>query len=511
MAIELAHRSGQALSQEQLTSLINSKLSSTMLARSGFEHTVIRELGAIHDQGATTQQIALKVLELQKQMSDRLILIQQKTEAILTQQVELAEYPIPRLFIVLPENPTEYDPANWFRTKFRLHFICECGKHTQPAGTKVVHHLHLAKHEGYLVREPTAFFKKYGPFLMLMLELIKVGSNIAGHFVPALATLKVVELVDSVQQSIETVTAQIDYSLECIDKEMEKLRSSSLGELGETDHTPMTQQDLTNYLSNVEGLEGVELRLLGSFLKTSKADNLLGNLYRITTADGHVKWVCRDHYRTGYQEAHTQKLRDIVKLANGTFDEQSGIVEISLQSSFSAAEFFGALVKAKGVLELILDFNWECTKKDIEVLRDAIKTSMVAILHVDLRNFRPSLRTQLLSTPAKYEPLYLLLKPDNLISVHLVLPQDLIKLSDFTPRRPPHLHKLTFELLVGVTQNGAKQFRVLSEILNTKSTTISWYQSTGEKGAQALSEALKTNSTLTTLDIQYYSIGYKHN
>jgi len=152
---------------------------------------------------------------------------------------------------------------------------------------------------------------------MLMLELIKVGSGIAGHVVPALATLKVVELVDSVQQSIETVTAKIDYSLECIDKEMEKLRASSLGELGDTDHHPMTHQDLTNYLSNVEGLEGVELRLLGSFLQTSKADNLLGNLYRMTTADGHVKWVCHDHYRAGYQEAHAQKLRDIVKLANG--------------------------------------------------------------------------------------------------------------------------------------------------------------------------------------------------
>jgi len=131
-------------------------LSST-LARSGFEQTVIRELGAIHDQGATTQEIVFKVFDLQKQMNDRLILIQKKTEAILTQQVELAEYPTPRLFIVLPEKPTEYDPANWFRTKFRLHFICECGEHTQPAESKVVHHLHLAKHEGYLVREPTAF------------------------------------------------------------------------------------------------------------------------------------------------------------------------------------------------------------------------------------------------------------------------------------------------------------------------------------------------------------------
>jgi len=95
-AIEFARQSGQPLSKEQLTSLFHSKLSPALQVRSGFEHTVIRELGAIHEQGATTQQIALKVLELQKQMNDRLILIQKKTEAILTQQVELAEYPMPR-------------------------------------------------------------------------------------------------------------------------------------------------------------------------------------------------------------------------------------------------------------------------------------------------------------------------------------------------------------------------------------------------------------------------------
>lgn len=98
-----------------------------------------------------TQQMARKVLELSEEMKSRMILIQSRTEAILNQQLELAEYPIPRLFIVFPEELTEYDPGNWF--------ICECGKHTEPSNTNVPYHLHLAKHEGYLIREPTEFFK----------------------------------------------------------------------------------------------------------------------------------------------------------------------------------------------------------------------------------------------------------------------------------------------------------------------------------------------------------------
>ena len=99
---------------------------------------------------------------------------------------------------------------------------------------------------------------KYGPFLMVMLELIKFVTSIAVHVVPPLARLKEVELVDSVQQSVENGAAKIDYSLKCIDKQLEKLQASSMGDLNDADN-PMaiTQQDLVNYLSDVEALDGI--------------------------------------------------------------------------------------------------------------------------------------------------------------------------------------------------------------------------------------------------------------
>ncbi|KAG0287283.1 hypothetical protein BGZ96_008787, partial [Linnemannia gamsii] len=374
--IEQARQSGKPLTSEALSSLMASKLTPSSMAEFGFERTVLHKLNGLYDQGATTQHIAQKVWELQKQMNDRLILIQNKTEAILTQQLELTDYPIPRLFIVLPEEPTTYHPGNWFRTKFRLHFICECGKHTEANNTKISHHLHLANHGGYLVREPTEFFKKYGPFLLLMLELIKFGTSIAGHVVPTLASLKVVELADSVKQSAELIAAKIDYSVECIDNQLAKIQASSPGDFIDTEpRATMTQQDLTDYLSDVEGLEGVELRQLGSFLKTSEEENLFGNLYRMTTSEGHVKWVCRHHYRASYQEKYTKKLRDVVQLAKGEFDEQLGRIEIVLRSRIAATEFYNAVSKAKGVLELIIDWHLECRKSDLEELDNALKQS----------------------------------------------------------------------------------------------------------------------------------------
>ncbi|KAF9294783.1 hypothetical protein BGZ74_011099, partial [Mortierella antarctica] len=195
-AVEQASHSGSPLNAKAMQDLIGKHLVPCTNAEDSQQYlvqnvgTLVRDMGELKLQGGVIEQLARKMIDMQQEALDRLTLIQSKTEAILTQQLELAEYPIPRLFIVLPEEPVKYDPGNWFRTKFRLHFICECGKHTEAHNSKVRHHLHLAKHEGYLVREPTEFFKKYGPFLLLMLELIKFGTSVAGHVVPTLASLK---------------------------------------------------------------------------------------------------------------------------------------------------------------------------------------------------------------------------------------------------------------------------------------------------------------------------------
>ncbi|KAF9960860.1 hypothetical protein BGZ72_005696 [Mortierella alpina] len=397
----------------------------------GFQGAVMHKLDGLYDQGALTQKIAQDVLKLQKQMNDRLILIQSKTEAILTQQLELAEYPIPRLFIVLPEEPAKYDPGNWFRTKFRLHFICECGKHTEASNNKVPHHLHLAKHEGYLVREPTEFFKNYGPFLLLMLELIKFGTSVAGHVVPTLASLKVIELADSVKQSVEQVTAKIDYSLKCIDKQLAKIQELSPGDLTDTERREsMTHEDLTNYLNDVEGLEGVELRQLGSFLKISEDESLLGNLYRMTTPDGHVKWVCRDHYRAGYQEKFVQKLREIVASSGGEFDEQQGRIKITLESSIAATEFYEAITKAKGVLDLNLELHWNQGYDDLVKLRDMMRKSNIRSIALHLHHMTGPIFDIKLSTRRRYDPIVEIMRLPTLQSFGMDgTPKDFFKRS----------------------------------------------------------------------------------
>ncbi|KAF9952974.1 hypothetical protein BGZ72_005788 [Mortierella alpina] len=443
-----------------------------------------------------TQQIAQEVWKLQKQMNDRLILIQSKTEAILTQQLELAEYPIPRLFIVLPEEPVKYDPANWFRTKFRLYFICECGKHTEASDSKITHHLHVAKHEGYLVREPTVFFKKYGPFLLLMLELIKVGTSVAGHVVPALATLQAIELADSVKQSVELITAKIDLSLECIDRQLTKVQTSLPDDSCDSESpAAMTPQDLSNYLNNVEGLEGVELRQLGSFLKTSQEDSLLGNLYRMVTSDGHVKWVCRDHYRASYQEKQVERLREVVKLAKGEFDEQLGKITITLRSSIEAIEFYTAVSKAKGVLELDITLRGECDRSDLDALETVLRDSRVAIV-------------RLLPTYSQYGALDRIKDLLQMREFHIELPKDFVKVPSFLSKTSSRLCKLSMGL--APKRLKGKESQALVEALKINSTLTSLnlsHNSIDDNEGQALAEALKINMTLTFLNLSHNSMG----
>ncbi|KAF9369140.1 hypothetical protein BGX21_006140, partial [Mortierella sp. AD011] len=274
------------------------------------------------------------------------------------------------------------------------------------------------------------------------------------------------------------------------------------------DGDEMALRNLDSYFAGVEGLEGVDLRQLGSYLKANSSDNLLGNLYHITTDKGYVKWVCIDHYRQAYKERDQQDSERAIQVNGGSYDPQLGEVVISLRSKIRAQEFFDALTKARRVDDLDIKFNWECGKKDLESLENALKESRVSILRLDLREFRTSFGRKLLGTPIQYATLFHIVELPNTKKVHVVLPKELVKLSDFKPKGQFDLHKLSCEMVAESMRE--KEFETLVETLKTNSILVNLnlkYNSIRNKGAQALSEALKTNSTLTILDLRHNSIG----
>ncbi|KAF9079037.1 hypothetical protein BGX23_005287, partial [Mortierella sp. AD031] len=227
--------------------------------------------------------------QMQQQTLDRLALIQNRVQAILVQNYELCEYPIPRLFIVLPKDPTRWDPSRLIQNKFRLYFLCECGDHTRSSqstsntNNSLPHHIHLAKHEGYDLESPTEFFRQYGSYVLDLLNMLKYGAMVAGLAVPALVPLRLATTVDQLKGSLNHFAYNIEPS---INQAIDYLQALSTAEKPRN----MQEGNEPSYADGLEALEGADLRRLGMFLRDKDKDRVLGNLYRIVTTEGHVKW-----------------------------------------------------------------------------------------------------------------------------------------------------------------------------------------------------------------------------
>ncbi|KAF8925724.1 hypothetical protein BGZ58_000525, partial [Dissophora ornata] len=350
-----------------------------------------------------------KMLTMQQQALDRLAVIQNRVQALVTQTYELHEYPIPRLFVVLPKNPERWDWLNPFTHRFRLYFLCECGEHTKTTANKISHDVHIAKHEGYDVQRTTEFFEKYGSYLLTMMQMVKYGIVAAGVVVPTMGQLKLVEGIESVRAAIDTTKRTLGALM---DETIDYVQNQA------SDNNIVAADGADDSFSQ-EALEGADLRQLESFLKIKDQAQVLGNLYRIVTTEGHVKWVCLDHYRENYKESATAQLRDLVAVNRGIFDEQQGSVDISLESPSVAKEFYSALVKTRGVQELTIKLAWDATKADLKRFHDAIMKSNVLVLKLNGSSFDSPPR-DFINGRSRFDPILWLVIGSKLQSLSLL-------------------------------------------------------------------------------------------
>ncbi|KAK3840919.1 MAG: hypothetical protein J3R72DRAFT_170275 [Linnemannia gamsii] len=326
-----------------------------------------------------------RTVQMQQQALDRLALIQNKVAAIMTQTYELHEYSIPRLFIVLPKegDSTVTEKLgrgfrNVFVKQFKLYFLCECGEHTKPAvvvnksitnsassinnnpdstGNKLKHEVHVARHEGYDLDHPTEFFEKYGVYVLTLLQMLKYGVTIAGVVVPPLAHLSLGDGADAVQKGADNLFTNMGVR---VNNAIEYLQGlSTVPEQQSSDKEG--DRAASSQLGGLEALEGADLRQLGTFLRNKDDAQVFGNLYRIVTSDGHVKWVCLDHFYQNYRSKTMKELRDTVESNEGHYDEHTGHVTVKLASLITARQFYSALAQSRFVNELDVTLLWETT------------------------------------------------------------------------------------------------------------------------------------------------------
>ncbi|KAF9908748.1 hypothetical protein EC991_009558 [Linnemannia zychae] len=420
--------------------------------------------------------------QMQQRALDQLSVLHSRVQALLTQTYELHEYPIPRLFIVLPQDPSRWDATNPFSNKFRLYFLCECGEHTKSIDSKT--EVHIAKHEGYEIVRPTEFFQLYGSHVFTILKMLTFGISVAGVAVPAISHLVRADFIDQAATYLKLLQ-DIEPMIDPVIKWMDKV-SENEGE---------AVDEFTKQMENKEALAGADLRKLDTFLKAKDGDKVLGNLYRTVTDEGHVKWVCIDHYRENYQNITAKDFQRVLDSVGGLFDKNNGRVVVALRLRVLAEQFFSALGKARSVYELDIFFDWACTTSDLELLEGAFKMSTrISILKLDLQNFQTS---KLLSASSQYGALFRIKGLPHMRTIHVSLKKNVVKILSSQPKTSSCHCKLTFGVRII-----PKEFTALAEVLKTNNTLTTlnlWSSSIGDDGAQALAEALKTNKTVNII------------
>ncbi|KAF9979767.1 hypothetical protein BGZ65_006044 [Modicella reniformis] len=273
---------------------------------------------------------------------------------------------------------------------------------------------------GYDLQRTTEFFDKYGVYILTMMQMVKYGIIAAGTVVPAMAQMKLVDRIDGLRSAVDIAKLTLGTLM---DKTISYVQNRVTGNT--IDRTDADGDDSFTQ----EALEGADLRQLES----------------IVTADGHVKWVCLDHYRDSYKESATTHLRDLVAVNRGVFDEQRGSIEITLESSSVAKEFYEALIRARGVQELSVKLAWDATKTELQRFHHAIIKSNILILRLDGSSFNSPPR-DFVNRGSRFDPILWLATSSKLQSFGLSrCDRFLERLSHFGVRATSQLRTLRWD------------------------------------------------------------------
>ncbi|KAI8347751.1 hypothetical protein B0O80DRAFT_532833 [Mortierella sp. GBAus27b] len=338
--------------------------------------------------------------QLQLEAVNVLARIQASIQSALLPTYKLHESPIPHLFVILPKSTTNHKSA-----QYRLYFLCDCGAHTMPEGGRLQHWIHLAKHEGYDVELPTEFFKRYRSYLLTMMHMVKYGFRSASIVVPPLTTPKILD-------GLNTSLAHLLY----LRNNISSLVDSTIDFLENLKRDNESEAELSTGNTGFESPENLEdLRQLKSYLRIKDRGRTLGNLYRIVTPNGHVKWVCQDHHKAYYQDSSVRQLRHTF---NGAIFEEIGRIELTLYTSDKAKLFYAAMARSRVVQELKITLGWNATMDHLKALAKAVTKSNVVRLEIDGTHFT-GLTLDVINRGRRFDPILQLPSNGQIQSLHL--------------------------------------------------------------------------------------------
>ncbi|KAF9125856.1 hypothetical protein BG015_004822, partial [Linnemannia schmuckeri] len=353
----------------------------------------------------------------------------QRINVILAQNYEPHESPLPRLFVVLPTSYKTWGSKNLQMGRFWLHFLCECGvncwsvpaqsaSETQSgivptaslASISAKNSIHLAKHEGYELTQPIKFFDLYDLYVLGMLKILRHCLAVATVTASAAALVdnSVKNIMDGGRTMTESTMQAVHDTIEFLKRRLDDNAGHNESAGAALHCQEGDGDDSSDMIESSAALEGAELRRLDLFLRKKNEGKILGNLYRITTEMGHVKWVSLNHYRHIYRENPMTSFLQSVEINGGSIDPQLGKITIALNSSAVAKDFFYRLPKqAPAVISLRVTLNWSFGAADLVRMVDKVSQSNIHDIELDLQEYEysTSVFSRLLRGKGKYHTL----------------------------------------------------------------------------------------------------------
>ncbi|KAF9273303.1 hypothetical protein BGZ68_001633 [Mortierella alpina] len=172
---------------------------------------------------------------------------------------------------------------------------------------------------------------------------------------------------------------------------------------------------------------------------------------------------------------------------------------------------------AKSVHELKISLIWDTTYGDFKILRDSLRRTNVGVLEFAHRGTGPA--SDLVNRNRRYDPIMQITGNPAIQSFTMDSTQDdFLRRSNLVAANTnfPNLKRLAIKALKTNKTLSSLDFRdnkigyegMLALLLVRKNIDLNLSgNSSTEKGVQALSKALVTISTITTLDLQNSSIG----
>ncbi|KAF9958735.1 hypothetical protein BGZ72_011034 [Mortierella alpina] len=324
-------------------------------------------------------EIQQPLLEAHQDAQARLAAIQNRVQSVFQEATSNSAHRSPRLFVVLPVAGSLRSPPS---TRFRVFFLCGCETYTRATahGSKVVHLLHFSNHEGYDLKDPAAFFGKFGSLVLGMMLLFKHGYSSLNVTVPPYKDSRLPKGHRMMQGCPLLNTQGVAESL--VDKTIEFIQEQmSLEPQGEADWDQVLPH-----------------------LHIQDKDYGIGNLAQSRISESFPDWNCVDHLLNSVRDSSFLWMKVVVATNGGILDEDQRVIYITLTSKLAADTFYKSLIKSCGFWKWDVTFDWDATREDLQLF--ALGISNASIDHLTVHGHRLQGRTSGVNEHSiRFEPL----------------------------------------------------------------------------------------------------------